>query len=323
MLTTTDSEALVQLALENLSITQRELAVRLGVSPTQISKWKKGEHMSFEMEDKFRLLVGIGDMSPTFVLWSGSLNAAIKWENLIKLLAEEADEGAETGYDTSPLIDQLDWICFETFHVLGKMGVSFPITFPKELENLNLDSEDDSFDPYDLIDRNPYSSLIYKILKSYTNVYGFFAAYISDIVYDDQLVEFYDICSNIEDCLLELAASKLEVSDSQNIAPKFVEFRYKVRKEYEKWLNILKEKAFSFGIPLKEELMKLVYESDVELGMAAEAESLGFNSSRLHPDIYMNELLQGMRAIHQVLPAILKKLGIEDFELDESELRNN
>lgn len=122
---------------------------------------------------------------------------------------------------------------------------------------------------------------------------------------------------------MELAASKLEVSDLQNIAPKFVEFRYKVGKKYEKWLNILKEKAFSFGIPLREELMKLVYESDVELSMAAEAESLGFNSSRLHPDIYMNELLQGMQAIHQVLPAILKKLGIEDFELDESELRNN
>ncbi len=44
--------------------------------------------------------------------------------------------------------------------------------------------------------------------------------------------------------------------------------------------------------------------------------------ARLHPDIYMNELLQGMRIIHQVLPAIMKKLGIDekDFTLDRSEL---
>jgi hypothetical protein len=36
----------------------------------------------------------------------------------------------------------------------------------------------------------------------------------------------------------------------------------------------------------------------------------------------MNELLVGMRVIHQVLPAIMKKLGIdEEFKLDTSELR--
>jgi hypothetical protein len=46
-----------------------------------------------------------------------------------------------------------------------------------------------------------------------------------------------------------------------------------------------------------------------------------FSSQRLHPDIYMNELLTGMRILHQVLPAIMKKLDIyNEFELDESEL---
>ncbi len=66
----------------------------------------------------------------------------------------------------------------------------------------------------------------------------------------------------------------------------------------------------------------MVHRSSDELGYEAEAESLGFNSSRIHPDIYMNELLCGMRVIHQVLPAIMKKLGIdEEFKLDESELK--
>ncbi len=38
--------------------------------------------------------------------------------------------------------------------------------------------------------------------------------------------------------------------------------------------------------------------------------------------IYMNELLVGMMVIHQVLPAIMKKLVIdeEEFRLDRSEL---
>jgi hypothetical protein len=69
-----------------------------------------------------------------------------------------------------------------------------------------------------------------------------------------------------------------------------------------------------------------VYAPNVRRGIdwrhTAEAEALGFNAARLHPDIYMNELLQGMRIIHQVLPAIMKKLGMDeqDFALDRSEL---
>ncbi|MCC8269299.1 XRE family transcriptional regulator, partial [Escherichia coli] len=47
---------------------------------------------------------------------------------------------------------------------------------------------------------------------------------------------------------------------------------------------------------------------------------LDLNKSRIHPDIYMNEILTGMRIIHQVLPVIMEKLEITDFELDESAL---
>ncbi|MGK3384765.1 hypothetical protein ACSLOB_29150, partial [Escherichia coli] len=42
------------------------------VSSTQISKWKKGEHMSADMEKKFRNITQIGDYSPQLVEWTGS-----------------------------------------------------------------------------------------------------------------------------------------------------------------------------------------------------------------------------------------------------------
>jgi transcriptional regulator with XRE-family HTH domain len=315
-----DSKAFVQLALETLSCSQKELALRLGVSPTQISKWKNGEYMSNEMEDKIRSMVNIGGKLPSFVVWAGSLEAANKWESLIHFLAEAANDNAETGYDTALLIDERDLLCWKTFHTLRNMGVDLPKTFPNELD---IGYEEDPDNLWDLIDQNPYSSLIYNIYKSLTNVFGFYAAYVSELVFDDELDLWDGVGEDIDSCLLDLAASKLDIEEVQDLAPKFREFSYRINKDYKKWLNVVKERAFRAGVALGAELLDMVHKSDEALGQEAEKESLGFNSSRLHPDIYMDELLRGMRVIHQVLPAIMKKLGMDDFKLDESELRIN
>lgn len=313
-----EAEAWVQLALITLSCQQKDLATRLGVSPTQISKWKKGEHMSQEMQDKFRALLQIGDRNPSFVLWAGSLEAAIQWEQLFHYLAELALNFAETGYDTPPLHEDMELLCWHTFHTLKEMGVEIPQKFPQEL--LISDSNDSDEDWELDIEGSPYASLIYAIYQSLTDVYGFYAAYLSDWIFDDELVQMIDIASDINACLMELAASKVDADT--RVAKNFQQFKRRVIKDYEEWLTTAKNSALRAGIPLRAELLDLVYGSHDAIGHEAEAESLGVHDSRLHPDIYMNELLVGMRAIHQVLPAILKKLGIEDeFQLDTSALR--
>ena len=157
--------------------------------------------------------------------------------------------------------------------------------------------DDDGFEtPWMRLEENPLSALIYSIYKSLNNVYGLFAAYVEPILYDDELNLMETPALNIDAGLMALAVCKVNVHEQ--LAPNAKEFNGVTTREYAEWLTIVKDKAFRAGVPLRAELLDLVY-----------------------PDVYMNELLVGMRAIHQVLPAIMEKLGIDDFELDSSELR--
>ncbi len=314
-----DSEALVRLALQALSCTQKELASRLSVSPTQITKWKSGEYMSQDMEGRLRKLAKIGDRDPAFVLDAGSLENADRWVKLIRYLAAAANKNAETGYDTYPLEDDFGVLPGATFDILRKMGVSLPPEFPEKLDTALDGSDDDVRDGFWVeLEKNDHAALIYKIYKALNDVWGFYAAYVDELVNDPELDLYGSGAENIEPCLIDLAASKIEVEP--HFAPKFGEFRRHTKKNYVEWLTLVKDKCFRRGIPLRAELLNMVHASHDEIGHEAEAESLGLNSARLHPDIYMNELLVGMRTIHQFPPAILKKLGIdEEFQLDQSE----
>ena len=66
--------------------------------------------------------------------------------------------------------------------------------------------------------------------------------------------------------------------------------------------------------------MNLIDAEISELSETAEREAFGFNKIQIHPDIYMNEIILGMRKINQVLPQIMEKLDIKfDHNTDYKE----
>jgi len=316
------STNLLKLVLRETGLSQKEIAKKLNVSAAQISKWKAGEHISYEMEEKLKVLLSIGDRDPDVVYWTGGIEQADKWVRLFEHLAERAPESAECSYICAPLEDETDFFFPNILSTLIEAGAIIPEYFPEKIDfdyDADYDENEEAFGM--LYDTNEFSNLIYEALKAYCQHYDFYAAYVRDIMYEDDLDLYNTDASNIEPCLFSLALVK--VGSRSSLLSKYKEFRYNTLKDYKRWVEIVKDAAIKNRIPLKAEIMHLVSENPEHLVHEAEAEVLGFNSSRIHPDIYMNEMLQGMRLIHQVLPAICKKLGIteEELNINESELQ--
>ena len=313
------SESLIKLALLNQKVTQKALAAQLKVSPTQISKWKSGEMMSFEMEDRVRQLAGIGERSPNLVYLTGGIEQADKWNNLINYLAVNAIEQAETGYHTEILRREEDYLADRTINILKEMGVKIPSEFPDEII-----IPSDEIDQYSDADHEalmiiPIVNSISTAFLSANDVYGFYAAYISGLLaFEFTDFDPDDFTGQVYSELLAISFAK--TGEQSQFSPTFNNFAYDTKKILTKLIDSIKMLAMHNNLPLKAELSDLISGNSGWLGHKAERESLGYNSERIHPDIYMNEILCSHRLIHQVLPIICKKLGItpEELEIDET-----
>ncbi|MFL2841687.1 MAG: XRE family transcriptional regulator [Candidatus Puniceispirillaceae bacterium] len=326
----TRKQNFVDLTLAKLRITQSELASLLKVSPSQISKWKnKNDYMSSEQEQKFREILELGDHDIEVVNLTGSVENKQKWERVFSYIAEHHAEDNDTGFPCDMLCDFDDWLISDkTVNALDSMGVTFPKKFPKQLEVLllrdhNAEITDNEF--FDLLNaeekahENKYFKLVNEIYYSLANINAFHTAYVSELEYSiSELESTFEL--EIVDNLLFLAAAKTEPDEA--FAKDFKSFRFKWLNKYRNWTQTLKRKALQHGLPIQTELTDLVSEHYQELGSRAEMVSFGYNDSKIHPDFYMNELVTGMRIIHQVLPKIVEKLDIK-LQLDQGDLGAN
>ena len=153
------------------------------------------------------------------------------------------------------------------------------------------------------------------------DIVAFHDEFITPLVFSDATTD--DLLElDRELCLEYTSLAAVKSSLNPNIAVKAAPFRKECLTFFAQKLTEFKKVAIALNLPLKVELMDLVTKDTGTLSDTVTFEALGVKAN-IHPDVYMNELLVGMRVIHQVLPAILEKIGLlGDFELDEAAINS-
>ena len=317
------SASLVKLALMANKCTQKELAKKIKVSETQISKWKKGETISPAMEEKLKELAAVGNRNPDIVLWTGGITQADQWNSLIQHLAQSALEESESGYDTNVLEEDLEALLLNTLSSLREIGFMIPQEFPNEIASFlfeNQRSEKEAEDEYEQrreeFLETPLVKLIHQAFLEVNGIEGFYQAYIFPLISEneDLELEFLEEVLNIKDYLIPLAFAKS--SEQSDELPNFHSWRYNVQSKLRTKLTSIKRLAIKQNVPLEAELTDLLSLDGESLSLESEAKAFHFNESNMHPDIYMNEILTSLRLIKKVLPVIVKKLGVTPKEFE-------
>lgn len=136
-------------------------------------------------------------------------------------------DDAETGYITQLLTDEDGFLVEETIDVLKRIGFPTPLSFPEGL-NIDDDNADEEEAFWEILESNAHCSVINDIYHALNDVYGFYIAYVDELIQDDDLDVYSSEAINIQSSLISLAACKIEIDTP--VASNFKEFRYRVKK---------------------------------------------------------------------------------------------
>jgi hypothetical protein len=215
-------------------------------------------------------------------------------------------------------------LTWSVFRIFDDIGCEIPKPFPAELDIKGgyskwLDDAESGEERGELLfEENPHSAFIKELFKRFADINAFYMKYMFGHICDLP-AGFDGPIENIDSCLIELAAANME--PEEKFAPKFRTFKRRTRDNYEEWIDEFKKAMFTAGMPLEAEYMDLVKLSSDFLSSVWETDKLdillGEADERIHPDIYINEILLTLRRIDSVLPLILSKLEISQEEIEK------
>ncbi|MCF2903263.1 helix-turn-helix transcriptional regulator [Pseudoalteromonas sp. OFAV1] len=316
---------IISLALENLNCTQKELAEKLSVSQTQITKWKNDEHMSHSMRADILDLIGLSESTHDLDLisFTGSVCEAERWKVLFDHIRELITLGTEHLYECEVLEDDEYGVPIKSIKILQRLGVDVPKILPEYIESKLMSDELDDEELEEILDL-PFVKIIVCAMKALVHISPIYSLYVLPIGSKIEDLGGESGFDEIYFSLLELAFVK-GISNEQDYelysSNTFHTFQLEVLRFFDQNLYEMKKMACENNIPIEYDISALSNEPTTVL--CEHLESLMLDKyPRSHPDVFMDELLKKQRITLKLVEKIADEVGVSLSNEDIEELFN-
>ncbi|PQJ46837.1 hypothetical protein BTO01_28855 [Vibrio jasicida] len=291
-----DDNVLILLAAQDLN-SLSALAQKLQVTESQLLSWLDSERPDISLEISQQLegmTVEDHYIDTLTILAIGGLKALEQWQMLTNSLIEDACQ--RNLFDLAPMLMEEDQrsLCEQTLAALLNAGMTFPL------------------DTNTIIENNHYTVVFSKIFEEIISLHNYYQEFFEAVAEKPgfELDYFHDW----EEILVELAVYHA-LEEDLHIYPNLEQFKHNTKLKVYAYINALKCHAAQHRLPLRAELLHLLDKNPKDLYDYTEAEMMGLFPPRIHPDIYVNEMIESQRLLHKVLPALCLKCGMTEEEL--------
>lgn len=281
----------IEQIIESQNLTQKDLAAKIGVSPTQITKWKQGETIPMAQEDKLKQIFGlVGENLEFSLLLDNDLEKASAWYDLFESRYGEIDDFEVEG----------KMVTERTLIKLTELGVCLPEN-PQSIDFISepMSTWCEFFEThsYEFGKRIEWARVYMCPDESLDDDYALFNIY-NDIYYSTHEVALTKISSEIMDAI---GASR----------QKFKEFSRVTKQNIMHRISILCENIYNKGVPLRKDFFRYFTDDAEELDEDGYFDSLGGHSIENFTSLSQREILGTLNQLCERVHSLEKK--IESF----------
>lgn len=220
---------IIQYILDTTDLKQKDIAAKLSVSTTQVSKWKNGEYISFDKEKELEKLAGIVESCDEWTQIVKSEENSNLWIEYLEKVSEYCDCAMSVDKEMSISL-------LRSIAILG-----IPLTSKPPHENLDSDITDEKL--------SKYFYLLQYVIENYSCITYWCDVFIRDYGKD----VLFEIVFEIHDYAFLLAIINIDeeyLNSFKYDKAKFNSEKMKIKQELSQSLNEYCEALLKAGLPI-------------------------------------------------------------------------